>query len=702
VLGRAFTPEEANQPGAAAVAMISEGLWRRRFAADPAVLGRSVQLNRLPYTVVGVLPRGFRGLSGHADVWVPLAVHEPSQLTQAMSHSYYLAARRRIEVTEAQAKAAVDALGPEIDRIHSRSEGGPAWGARAVSLADSRADADVRRGSLVLLGAVGFVLLIGCVNLTNLVAARSLSRRREVAVRVAIGASRGRIVGQFLAEGALLAFGGAIAGLAVAAVMLAVASIVLPEADVFFRTAVAPGTPRTAGAAGLTRIGAAMIGLDGATLLFTAGVATLTALLVSLLPAARAAMLRPVEALKAGAATSGTRRHDAVLRAALVTAQIALAVILLSGASLMVRSARHLGTTAIGVTHDNIVTARVFLPRSSYSAAAGGALFEQLGARLRALPGVESVGLGSCAPVSGGCSSSIMWFPPAKFRGGGQDPPVDVHWATPDYFSTLGITLIAGRLFTEFDRPGQPEVLIVNEHAARTLWPNDSPIGKRATVGMGSLGRDGGVIVGVVADVRYRAIESAAGAAVYLPLAQNYQPGMRLFVRSALDPADLTGTIAREVRALDPSLPISEIKTMRQRLADAMWRTRVSAGLLTGLAALALLLTAIGIFGVMAQTVMQRTPEIGVRIALGAGSRDVAALVLKNIATITAAGIAIGIAGALGLTRLIGNMLYGVTPGDPLTMVAVVVMLAVVAIAAGYLPVRRATRVDAIAALKSE
>jgi putative ABC transport system permease protein len=379
-----------------------------------------------------------------------------------------------------------------------------------------------------------------------------------------------------------------------------------------------------------------------------------------------------------------------------------LAVVLLAGASLMVRSARHLRSTEIGVTHENIVTARVFLPRSTYTPVAGGALFDQFTSRVRALPGVESVALGSCPPVSGGCSSSIMWFPPAKFRGGGQDPDVDIHWVTPDYFSTLGIRLMAGRLFSEFDRPGQPKVLIVNEHAARTLWPNDTPIGKRATVGMGGLGNDGGVIVGVVSDVRYRSIESAAGAAVYLPLAQSYQPGMRLFVRSALDPAALTGAIAQEVRALDPSLPISEIKTMRQRLADAMWRTRVSAGLLTGLAALALMLTAIGIFGVMAQTVTQRTSEIGVRIALGARSRDVAALVLRNIATITAVGIAIGIAGALGLTRLIGSMLYGVTPGDPVTMVAVVLLLAIVAVAAGYLPVRRATRVDAIAALKSE
>ena len=355
----------------------------------------------------------------------------------------------------------------------------------------SRADVDVRGATFVLLGAVGFVLLIACVNLTNLVAARALARRREVAVRVAIGASRGRIVRQFLAEGLLLSSFGAAAGLAVAALMLGAASALLPDSEIFFRTAVAPGTPRTAGAAGLTRIGAAMIGLDGATLLFTCGVAVLTAIFVSLLPAVQASMLHPVDALKAGQSSSGRGLRWLGARAALVTAQIALALILLAGAGLMIRSAQQLRGTGIGVTHRNVLTARLDLPRATYTGETGGALFAQLVARVRALPGVVSVALGSCPPVSGGCNTTILWFPPAGPRRAGNDPTVGIHWVTPDYFSTLGIKLLGGRGFTDFDRPGQPEVLIVNESAARAIWPNDTPIGKRAAVGQGSFGDDG-------------------------------------------------------------------------------------------------------------------------------------------------------------------------------------------------------------------
>src|SRR6185503_15217100 len=284
-----------------------------------------LHINATPYTVIGVLPPGFRGLIGTADVWVPLAAYEPSQLTQAQSHSYTIVARRRHEVSEQTAASAVEVLGRQVDAAHARRDlGMPAWMARANSMSASRVDADVRRAALVLLGAVGFVLLIACVNLTNLVAAKAMARRREVAVRVAIGASRGRIVRQFLAEAVVLSLFGAAGGLLVAFALLSGAATVMPEPDVFFRSAVAPGTPRITGASGLTRIGASMIGLDGMTLLFTAGVALLTALLVSLLPAAQASLLRPVDALKAAKTGGGARWIDS--RAVLVTAQIALAL----------------------------------------------------------------------------------------------------------------------------------------------------------------------------------------------------------------------------------------------------------------------------------------------------------------------------------------------------------------------------------------
>ena len=700
-IGRSFSYEEAQTPGSPPVALIGHGLWTRRFGADPGILGRTVRLNGVPTAIVGVLPRGFTGLTGTAEVWVPLADVEPTQLSQARSHSYYLVARRKPDVTEQAAVAAMRIAGAQVNAAYPADPGGAPWGASATSLYSSRADVDVRRASLVLLGAVGFVLLIACVNLTNVVAARALTRRREVAVRVAIGASRGRIIRQFMAEGVVLAALGAAAGLAVAAILLRAAAMLMPDADVFFRTAVAPGTPRMAGAPGLTRIGAAMIGLDGSTVLFTCAVAGLTAALVSLLPALQASLLRPIDALKAGAASAARPARWIDARSMLVTTQIAVALILLTGAGLMIRSAGQLRGTDIGVTSEHVLTARLDLPRATYPNERANAFFDQLVDRVRAIPGVESAALGSCPPVSGGCSGTIMWFPPAGPRRNGADPLVGIHWVTPDYFSTLGIRLLSGRNFSDRDRAGQPKVLLVNDAAARAIWPNGTPIGKTVAVGINDFG-PGATVIGVVSNVRYQKIESAARPEVYVPLAQSYQGRMRLFVQSHLDTNSLVAALSNDVRALDPELPLSEIKSMKDRVADAMWRTRVSVWLLSTFAALALLLTAVGIFGVMAQTVAQRTAEIGIRMALGAEARDVLALVLRRAAAVTALGLTVGLAGAFALTRFIAAFLYGVRSDDPATFGGVAVALGVVALTASYLPARRATRVDAIAALRAE
>jgi putative ABC transport system permease protein len=286
--------------------------------------------------------------------------------------------------------------------------------------------------------------------------------------------------------------------------------------------------------------------------------------------------------------------------------------------------------------------------------------------------------------------------------GGGRDPSVGIHWATPEYFSTLGIQLVKGRLFNEQDRAGRPKVVLLNEAAARTLWPSQDPIGK--IVGLGLSGFDDGdaEVIGIVADVRYNTIETAARPDAYIPLAQSYQARMRLFVRSRLDRAGLVAAIGREVRGLDPNLPLYEVKTMDERLADAMWRTRVGAWLLTAFAGAALLLTAIGIFGVMTQVVVQRTAEIGIRMALGAQHRDVLGVVLGRAAVVTAAGLAIGVGLALVLTRLMTTLLYDVRPHDPATFVTVAVVLGAVAMIACYMPARRATRIDAVVALRSE
>ncbi len=700
ILGRPFTFDEANREGTSPAVMLSHGLWTRRYGADREIIGRTIDINATPYTVVGVLPRGFRGLTGEAELWTPLAAFEPSQLTERYSHSYTIVARRKAGVSEQEAKAAVRVYGNQIDAQYIERRG-DAWGAAAASLYASRADADIRRAALVLLGAGGVVLLIACVNLTNLLAAKALARRREVAVRVAIGASRGRIARQFLVESVLLSSLGAAGGVVVASGLLAAAAILLPDPDVFFRTAMAPGAPRITGAAGLTRVGASMIRFDISTFVFTALLAVMTAGLVALVPAFRASTLRPFEALKRTGAGTARGVHGLDVRAVLVTTQIALALVLLTGAGLLIKSAARLQSISIGVDPEDVLTVRLDLPRAAYSDEKGTGFYAELLDRVRGISGVVSAGLANCPPVSGGCNGTLIVFKKGPWKATGKEPLIGIHWATPEYFDTLRIRLLAGRLFDDRDRAGQPKVALVNETAARAFWPNDTPLGKFIGVGQGGF-QDGAEVIGVVADVRYRAIEIEPTPDVYIPVAQSFQSRIRLFVRSQLDTQSIVTSIRREVRALDPNLPLSEVKTMEERVGDAMWRTRVGAWLLSAFAAVALALTAIGIFGVMAQTVTQRTSEIGIRMALGAQRRDVLALVVGGAARVTLAGLAVGIVGALALTRVVAALLYDVQANDPLTFASVAVLLGMVALAACYIPARRATRIDAVVALRTE
>jgi putative ABC transport system permease protein len=613
-------------------------------------------------------------------------------------------ARRKAGVTEQSASSAVRVYGGQVDAAFpERYPPGILWGASAMSLYDSRADLDVRRASLVLLGAVGFVLLIACVNLTNLFVARAVARTREVAVRMAIGASRLRVARQFLVESLLLTFLGGVSGLIVASVLLQGARLLLPDSDVFFSSPIAPGVARIRGAAGLTRIAATMIDLDWATKLFTVGIAVAAGLLMAVAPVLLASTLRPLEAIKASGGAGTARGFSGLgMRAVLVTTQVSLALVLLAGAGLMLKSAYRLQRTDIGVNPADVLTVRMELPSAEYTPETGLAFYLAVVERVRAIPGVESVGLGNCAPISGGCNGTSFWQPRvAPRRGPGVDPLVGINWATADYFSSLGIQLRRGRNFNDQDRVGRPKVAIVNEEAARTFWPNDTPLGKIIAVGQGGF-TDGAEVIGVVSNVRYRTIETGPQPDVYVPISQSYRPFMTLFVRSCLNPTVLAATIRQEVRALDPSLPLADAKTMNERLGDAMWRTRIAVWLFSAFAVLALLLTAIGIFGVMSQTVSQRTPEIGVRMALGAESRDVLRLVLGRAALSAGVGLVVGLVLALGFTRVMTMLLYQVEPSDPSTFASMSAVLAAVAMLACYLPARRAARVDPLVALRYE
>ena len=692
LLGRAFSADEAHVLGTPAVALIGDQLWARRFARDPAIVGRTIHLDRQPYTVVGVLPPGFRGLTGEAEVWVPQAAFKPFSLAAAQAHGYQLVARRRAGVTEQAARDAVRVFGERIDERFRTDFDTGRWSAGVVSLSDARIDPDIRTTTLLLLAGVSFVLLIACANLAALLGTRSLARHREVAIRLAIGADNRQIVRQLLVDVVVLVGFGAIAGGVVALGLLSAATALLPDAETFFRVRDSLVSP----VSGLTRVGAGMIGIDAMTFTFAAGISLACAALIVILPARQASSAQPIEALKTGAARAAPRAR---LRDPLVVTQIALALVLLAGAGLMLKSVWRLQETGAGIAAENIVAVRVNVPSNDAAPQAQLTFLTQLLERVRALPGIESAALGSCVPASGGCARAAVsvdepWQPGRGMASG-------VYMVSETYFETLGVRLLAGRVFSDRDYALQPRAVLVNEAAAQAFWPGRDPVGaKVATFGLAQ----GVEVVGVVSNVRYRAIETPPEPDIYLPLSQlSLQPSrLPVFVRSRLEPAAIVAMIRAELRTLDPNVTLTDATTMEERLSNAIWRTRLTAWLLGAFAVLAVLLTAIGIFGLMAQVVAQRSGELAVRIALGARGSQVLRLVLRRVVVMTLVGLAIGVAGALALARVVGALLYDVPGNDPTTLVSVAVGLGAVALAAGYFPARRAVRVDPMATLKSE
>jgi predicted permease len=622
-------------------------------------------------------------------------------MTQAYAHGYFLVARRKADLPEEAAISAVRVAGAQLAARYPLY-GSESTGATARSLSSSRIEGDLRLAALMLLGAVATVLLIACVNLTNLFIAKALGRRRETAVRLAIGASRLQVARQFVIESALLTVAGTVVGLVFASALLSLAAALLPSSDAFFRMAVAPGSTRVAGAQGLTMVGASMIGLDAGTVLAGCATATVVAVLIAVFPAMQASALRPLDTLRGGRGTKHSERLGGFgTRGILVTAQITMALVLLAGAGLMLRSVTRLQATSIGVKSEGVLTARIDLPQASYNNERRLVFYSELLSRVGGLPGVRSVGLANCPPVSGGCSSTVIGFERGRHKARPGAPGAGVHWASPDYFSTAGIRLVRGRLFDETDRAGRPKVVVINEAAARRFWPNDDPIGKSVTLGQGGF-EDGAEVIGIVEDVRYTAIEQAAEPDAYIPLLQSPQSRVRMFIRTEGTAETIVAAVRREVAAIDASLPLSEVRTLEERIGEAMWRTRLAAWVLSGFALLAVVLTAVGIFGVMAQTVAQETRDIGVRLALGAQTSEVTRLVLGRVATLTAAGVVLGLATGLAVTRVAGSLLYRVEPGDPVTFAAVAALLVCVALGASYVPLRRATRVDPVVALRYE
>ncbi|HEX5473989.1 MAG TPA: ABC transporter permease [Vicinamibacterales bacterium] len=682
-LGRAFTADE-ERPGADKVALLSDGLWRRRFGADPNVLNRSIQLDGESCAIVGVMPPGFSILDqdrafsvagGSIDVWRPLAL--PPEARTPHGRWMEVVARLKPGISLASAQADMTRVHAELTRLYPAFNTG--WTAEVVSMRD-QLSGGARPALLILLGAVGFVLLIACANVANLLLARATARQREVAVRAALGAGRRRLAGQLLAESLLLSLTGGAAG-----VLLAWWAVRSARASLGAHLPV----PRLA-----------EVAVDGRVLLFALALAVLSGVVFGIVPAFTAARGNLVEALKEGGRT-GSGARGARTRSAFVVVEMALALVLLVGAGLLVRSFMALVRVDPGFDPSHTVTMKLSLPQARYrdNAAVIG-FFDRLFDRIDALPGVRASGGTSFLPLNGmGAATSFEIVgrpaPPA-----GDEPVADVRVVTRDYFKAMGVRLVRGRFFDARDAGAQRHRVIINETMARTYWPGEDPIGRQVVISWNDKAPD--EIIGVVADVRQASLETAPRSTTYWPPARFAYPWNVIAIRTSGDPMHVAPDVIAIVHQLDADLPVSDIQTMDDVLSASTAERRVTMTLLAGFAGLALLLAGIGIYGVISYSVQQRTQEIGIRMALGAPRAAVLSMVIRQALVLAGAGILAGAAGALMLTRVMRTLLFGVTPSDGATFGAVALLLIVVAALASAIPGLRATHVDPIVALRSE
>ena len=672
-LGRDFTKED-DAPGVNVIT-ISDRLWRQRFGGDPTIVNRTIMLDGRPNLVAGVMPPGFSILDRTVDVWSTIGL--PPAARTPRGRWIGVVGRLKDGVTMAQAQADMVRVHQELTRRFPDFNTG--WTANVVPLRDELTGS-VKPALWVMLGAVGFVLLIACANVGNLVLARATARQRELAVRAALGAGRGRLIRQMLAESLLLSVVGAAAGL-----LLAWWSVIA------LRTTIADRVP-------IARLD--QVSFDGTVLLFTAGAALISALLFGIAPALTSAGARLTEALKDGG-RAGSAVRGARIRNVFVVVETALALILLVGSGLLLRSFVALMRVDPGFDPAHTMTVKVSIPTAKYrDAAQQQTFFNQLFEKIDALPGVTAAGGTSYLPIAGlGAATGFEVVgqpkPPA-----GQGPVTDVRVVTHDYFKAMGVPLLRGRTFDSRDTGANIRRVIVNQALARKHFPNEDPIGKSIIVSWNDEGPD--EIVGVVGDVRQQDLETEARATIYWPPGRFTYPFMSVAIRTAGDPRNIVAGAVAALHELDPNVAAADVKTMDAVIDASVAQRRLTMLLLSIFAIVALVLAAVGIYGVIGYSVSQRTQEIGIRMALGAQRATVLRMVVGQAMTLAAVGIAAGAVGAWGLTRLMQKLLFGVEPSDPMTFIAVAGVLALVAGVAASIPGLRATHVDPVIALRSE
>ena len=678
IRGRVFVPGE-DERGKDLVAVISESLWQRRFGSDPNIVGRSLNLDDKSFTVVGVIARGAQAplLSGEIELWAP--VSHGFGFTNRYGHYLNVIARLKPDATPQQAQADMNTIAGRLEQQYPESNKG--LSVRVVSLGEQIVG-NFRTSLLVMLAAVVFVLLIGAANVANMLLARAAARQKEMAIRTALGAGRWRIVRQLLTESMLLSLISGILGLLVAiwGIQLLVA---LSPADL----------PRVK-----------EVTIDLRVLGFTFGVSVLTGILFGLLPALQASRPNLNERLKAGgrSATSGINRQR--LRGSLVIAEIALSLVLLVGAGLLIRSFQRLQAVNPGFNPTNVLTMQLDLSGPKYKTGAQVIAFhDQLLERLKQLPGVQYASTRTFVPIASDASFAYLRFNVEGRQGDVSEPPVAYYnGVSPDYFQTMMIPLLNGRGFNDRDLRGSQNVAIVNSALARRYFGAEDAVGKRISLEDNPKEGDWVTIVGIAGDTKPRELRSEPVAELYMPYDQQPEPGMSLMIRYREGGAGVAAAVRSEVLSLDKDQPVYSIRTLDSVLSESVAGPRFRTLLLGIFAGVALILAGVGIYGVISYAVSQRTQEIGIRMALGARASDVLKLIVKGGMMLVLIGVAIGLAGAFALTRLLTTLLFGVTPTDAVTFATVSAGLIVVALFACFIPARRATKVDPLVALRYE